>query len=241
MLPIAWDTITRIVPTIKVRQRKCTGAITHTPYVYGIPRSKILIHAKTRMMLNFLATSFFYIYVMATSFFYIYIDIYIDIFIDINITFTNWQSVQSFYWTLFFLLQRHFAKKKPEIWLDFEQHSLLFKRWKHKKTPRFQKQQDVSFHIAYPGYLRNFCNREKCVCVCIVLVHYGPFPQEINGKSVKLAVWAVSLNFLHDFTLFVVDKHHIRHISPFPTSYDHFHFHGSARLVPKLILTLCLI
>ena len=28
------------------------------------------------MMLNFLATSFFYIYVMATSFFYIYIDIY---------------------------------------------------------------------------------------------------------------------------------------------------------------------
>ena len=72
MLPIAWDTITRIVPTIKVRQRKCTRAITHTPYVYGIPRSKILIHAKTRMMLNFLATSFFYIYVMATSFFYIY-------------------------------------------------------------------------------------------------------------------------------------------------------------------------
>ena len=54
--------------------------ITHTPYVYGIPRSKILIHAKTRMMLNFLATSFFYIYVMATSFFYIYIDIYIDIY-----------------------------------------------------------------------------------------------------------------------------------------------------------------
>ena len=32
------------------------------------------------MMLNFLATSFFYIYVMATSFFYIYIDIYIDIY-----------------------------------------------------------------------------------------------------------------------------------------------------------------
>ena len=34
----------------------------------------------------------------------------------------------------------------------------------------------------------NFCNKEKIVCVCIVLVHYGPFPQEINGKSVKLAV-----------------------------------------------------
>ena len=42
---------------------------------------------------------------MATSFFYIYIDIYIDIDIDIYIyiyiTFKNWRSVQSFYWTPF--------------------------------------------------------------------------------------------------------------------------------------------
>ena len=29
---------------------------------------------------------------------------------------------------------------------------------------------------------------ETGVCVCIVLVHYGPFPQEVNEKSVKLAV-----------------------------------------------------
>ena len=53
-----------------------------------------------------MATSFFYIYVMATSFFYIYIGIYIDIYfkiyMDIYITFRNWQSVQSFYWTPFF-------------------------------------------------------------------------------------------------------------------------------------------
>ena len=53
-----------------------------------------------------MATSFFYIYGMATSFFYIYIDIYIyiyiDIYIDIYITFKNWRSVQSFYWTPFF-------------------------------------------------------------------------------------------------------------------------------------------
>ena len=27
--------------------------------------------------------------------------IYIDIYIDIYITFTNWQSIHSFYWTLF--------------------------------------------------------------------------------------------------------------------------------------------
>ena len=36
------------------------------------------------------------------------------------------------------------------------------------------------------------CNIEKRVCVCIVLVHYGPFPQVIS-ESVKLALWAVSL------------------------------------------------
>ena len=47
---------------------------------------------------------------MATSFFYIYIDIYIDIYfdiyIDIYITFTNWRSVQSFYWTPFYQLSK---------------------------------------------------------------------------------------------------------------------------------------
>ena len=46
-------------------------------------------------------------------------------------------------------------------------------------------------------------------------------------------------NFLHDFTLFVVDIHQIRLISLFPTPFDHFNFHGSAGLVPKLILTPC--
>ena len=62
-----------------------------------------------------MATSFFYIYVMATSFFYIFIDIFIDIYIDIYInididiyidifiSFTNWRSAQSFYWTPFFV------------------------------------------------------------------------------------------------------------------------------------------
>ena len=44
---------------------------------------------------------------MATCFFYIYIDIYIDMYFDIYIyiyiTFTNWRSFQSFYWTPFFL------------------------------------------------------------------------------------------------------------------------------------------
>ena len=79
------------------------------------------------------------------------------------------------------------------------------------------------WHMWIP--LKNFCNATRRVCVCIFLVHYGPFPQEVNEKSVKLAVWAVSLNFLHDFTLFVVDIHQIRLISLFRHFSDHFHFH----------------
>ena len=59
------------------------------------------------------------------------------------------------------------------------------------------------WHIWIP--LKKFCKRTRRVCVCIVLVHFGRYSQEDNGKSVKLAVWAVSLNFLHNFTLFVVD------------------------------------
>ena len=47
------------------------------------------------------ATTVSYTYVIANSFFYIYIDIYIDIYI----TFTNWWSVQLFYWTPFFVAE----------------------------------------------------------------------------------------------------------------------------------------
>ena len=92
------------------------------------------------------------------------------------------------------------------------------------------------WHIWIP--LKKFCKRTRRVCVCIVLVHFGRYSQEDNGKSVKLAVWAVSLNFLHDFTLFVVDIHQIRLISLFRHFPDHFHFHGSAGLIPKVNLSL---
>ena len=59
--------------------------------------------------------------------------------------------------------------------------------FRNGRTPAF------IWHTWIP--LKKFCNREKSVCVCIVLVHFGPPPQEINEKSVKLAVWAVSLIF----------------------------------------------
>ena len=92
------------------------------------------------------------------------------------------------------------------------------------------------WHVWIP--LKKFCKRTRRVCVCIVLVHFGRYSQEVNEKSVKLAVWAVSLNFLHDFTLFVVDIHQIRLISLFRHFPDHFHFHGSAGLIPKVNLSL---
>ena len=46
--------------------------------------------------------------------------------------------------------------------------------------------------------------------------------------------------FLFDFTLFVIDIHHIMLISLFPTPFDHFQFHPTLGLDPALILTLCL-
>ena len=43
-------------------------------------------------------------------------------------------------------------------------------------------------------------------------------------KTLKLAVWALSSNFVHDFTLFVIKIHQNRFISPLLTTGDHFHF-----------------
>ena len=58
---------------------------------------------------------------------------------------------------------------------------------------------------------------EKSICFCIVLVHYWPLPQKINGKSLKLAVWAVSVNFFLRFHI-VCDRWQIM------TDYAHFTF-----------------
>ena len=46
------------------------------------------------------------------------------------------------------------------------------------------------------------------------------------------------MNFLHDFTLFVIDIHQIMLISLFPTPFDHFDFHPTLGLDHALILTL---
>ena len=47
------------------------------------------------------------------------------------------------------------------------------------------------------------------------------------------------IEFLHEFTLFVIDIHHNMLISLFPTPFHHFHFHGSAGLFSRLLLTPC--
>ena len=72
---------------------------------------------------------------------------------------------------------------------------------------------------------------------------FGPLWSIFTGNQ-----WEISevgrlicfIEFLYDFILFVIDIHQIMLNSLFPTPFDHFHFHGSAGLVPKLILTPCL-
>ena len=58
-------------------------------------------------------------------------------------------------------------------------------------------------------------------------------------KTVNLAVWAISLIFLYDFTLFVIDMHQIMLISLFSTSFDHFHYHGFLKSKRMVILKSC--
>ena len=100
---------------------------------------------------------------------------------------------------------------------------------------KFKRYPDMPYESWRPGDSENVV-----VFVAIIVLTWVIAAQsqlKINEKSVKLAVWAVSLNFLHDFTLLVVDIHQIRLISLFRHFSNHFHFHGSAGLVPKLILT----
>ena len=108
-------------------------------------------------------------------------------------------------------------------------HSTDFCCWNLPSHNSCLKNVSIKYHHifwkVYPGYFRKFPIWDKCV-----LVHYGSFSQEINGKSAKFAVWAVSLIFLFDFTLFVIDIHQIMLISPFPTPFDHFYFHPTLGL-----------
>ena len=61
------------------------------------------------------------------------------------------------------------------------------------------------------------------------------------AKTLKLVVWAFSLNFLHDSTLFVIDIHQNVPISLILTPFDHFQIRLTFAVTPNLILEPCLI
>ena len=56
-------------------------------------------------------------------------------------------------------------------------------------------------------------------------------------KTLKLAVWAFSLNLLPDSTLFVIDIHQNMTISPILTPFDQFQISLTFAVTPNLILS----
>ena len=85
--------------------------------------------------------------------------------------------------------------------------------------------------IHYYKYLENRLLCKIFGCLYIIITNFRFFIGRLS----------CFIEFLHDFTLFVVDQiHQIMLISLFLTPFHHFHFNGSAGPVPKLILTLVL-
>ena len=120
------------------------------------------------------------------------------------------------------LIQYGGKKSKSNAYLFFDAASQYFWRFDptlssknsglkdSKKNITFSESAGRQLSYGIPWIPQTyFCNREKRVCVCIVLVHYGPFPQKINGKSVHA------------------------HFTFFSAQFGHSHFHGSAGLVPR--------
>ena len=67
-------------------------------------------------------------------------------------------------------------------------HNLGLKNYSNKNYHIFRKPWTSAFRWCTLDTSEKCSNLRKSVCVCIVLAHYGPFPQEINEKSVNLAV-----------------------------------------------------
>ena len=77
------------------------------------------------------------------------------------------------------------------------------------------------------------------VLVCLVFQVFSGAELISLAKTVKLAVWAFSSNFLYDFTLFVIDMHQNMPISLFKTLFDHFHFVPPTGIIWRVLLKLC--
>ena len=88
------------------------------------------------------------------------------------------------------------------------------------KVPHFRKPQDVSVHMVVPwiGYI---IWKNWVIHVLVFLVFHVFSTAELISiaKTVNLAVWAFSSNFLHDFTLFAIDMNYIYHISSIATTF----------------------
>ena len=72
------------------------------------------------------------------------------------------------------------------------------------------------------------------MCGCNTVSRVRSSQSEFNQEHLHSAIQKINgtLDFLHDFTLFVIDKHQI--MLTFPTLFDHFHFHGTGKLVHDL-------
>ena len=85
---------------------------------------------------------------------------------------------------VFFLWHRNFAKKFLRFDPTLGSNNLGLKNYRIKNHHIFGIARTSAFvwHMWIP--LKKFCKRTRRVCVCIVLVHFGRYSQEVNEKSV---------------------------------------------------------
>ena len=95
-----------------------------------------------------------------------------------------------------------------------------------------------------PPYIGHTFSKFWVIWVLVSLVSMFLAKSSLRGrrplaKTLKLAVWAFSLIFLLDSTLFVMDIHQNMPISQFSTPFDHFQILPTLAVNPNLILEPC--
>ena len=131
----------------------------------------------------------------------------------------------------------------PVAFFSFRRYGYLKKFWGPKQisNSKFYGQSNWRFHfyIIRDLYCCGMRSVNGILKPCLEGMHFDICNLGWVILLGNLAVWALSLNFLHVLTSFVIDIHQIMLISLFPTPFGHFQFLGSAGRNPKLILTLC--
>ena len=94
--------------------------------------------------------------------------------------------------------------------------------------------------ISYFSFSSHFRKKKYFPCIFLVFQVFSTAELISLAKTVNLAVWAFSLIFLHDFTLFGIDMHNIYHISSISTTFGPLWNMGFPGLDPNLHLALCL-